>query len=41
MHSNRNSQMGNTAIYQRPATYKSSLKQSCIAMDSGTFGNGL
>lgn len=33
--------MGNTTIYQRPATYKSSLKHSCITMDSGSFGDGL
>lgn len=33
--------MGNTTIYQRPATYKFSLKQSCITMDPGSFWDGL
>lgn len=41
MHSNGNSQMGNTIIYRRPVTYKSSLKQSCVTIDSGSFGDGL
>jgi len=41
MHRNGNSQMGNATIYHRPATYKSSLKQPCITMDSGSFWDGL
>lgn len=41
MHSNGNSQMCNTTIYQRPATCKSSLKQPCITLDSGSFLDGL
>lgn len=41
MHSNGNSQMCNTTIYRRPATCKSSLKQSCNTMDSGSFLDGL
>lgn len=38
MHSNGNSQMGNTNTHQRPATYHSSLKESLVAID---FWNGI
>lgn len=33
--------MGNTTTYHRPAACKSSLKQSCITVGSGSFGDGL
>lgn len=33
MHSNGNSQMGNTTTHQRPATYNSSLKQALVTVD--------